>query len=141
MKNFVRGYKGKFHPKHPEKYLGHLDRIIFRSLAERKMMVFLDESDQCISWGSEELVIPYVNELDGKVHHYFPDFYVEMNKDSMIKKYLIEIKPKFQTLPPKNSKSVYYLNECETYIINQCKWKAAEQFCNEHGLEFKIMAV
>jgi hypothetical protein len=141
MKSPVRGYKGRYRPRHPEKYTGNEDHIIFRSLAERKFMVFLDESEQCLKWGSEELSIPYVNELDGQVHKYFPDFYVEMLKEGEIKKYLIEIKPKFQTIPPKNTKSRYYLQECETYIINQCKWKAAELFCSEYGLEFKVMAV
>ena len=53
-------YKGKFHPTNRKKYKGDIDNIIYRSLWERKFMVYCDENDDIVEWGSEELVIPYL---------------------------------------------------------------------------------
>ena len=32
-----------------------------------------------------------------------------------------------------------YLNECRTYAVNQAKWRAAEEWCKDRLLEFKII--
>jgi hypothetical protein len=60
-------------------------------------------------------------------------------KTGELKRYIIEIKPKRQTLPPKPSsrkKARTYLNEMNTYQKNLAKWTAAENFCKDNGLEF-----
>ena len=69
-------YKGKYRPTNKRKYKGDVNSIVYRSLWERKFMVYLDTNPDITEWGSEEIVIPYVSPLDGKRHRYFPDFYV-----------------------------------------------------------------
>ena len=55
------------------------------------------------------------------------------------KEYLIEIKPKKETTPPKSRKKTKrYLNEVMTYIKNTSKWEAAEEYCADRGLIFQI---
>ena len=47
------------------------------------IMSFLDNNTNVLEWSSEEHIIPYRSPLDGKVHRYFPDFFVKKNyKDS-----------------------------------------------------------
>jgi hypothetical protein len=54
--------------------------------------------------------------------------------------YVIEVKPEYQTKQPvKRKKTQKFINESVTYIINQSKWKAATEFCKDHGWEFKIL--
>ena len=62
----------------------------------------LDLNVNVVEWASEEIVIPYRYPIDGKMHRYFPDFYVKTSKGE---KFLIEVKPKTQPKPPKKSKS------------------------------------
>ena len=90
-------YKGKYVPKNPKKYKGNPQRIVYRSLWERKFMVYLDTTEAIIEWGSEEIIIPYLSPVDGKVHRYFPDFYIKVRKhDGTVERSIIEIKPKVQ---------------------------------------------
>ena len=65
-------YKGRYTPQNPQKYRGDHRNIIYRSLWERKFMVYCDQSDNIIEWGSEEVIIPYISPLDGRMHRYFP---------------------------------------------------------------------
>ena len=88
-------YSGKFRPINIEKYRGNHLNIIYRSLWERKFMVYCDRNDRIMEWGSEEFFIPYRSPLDGKIHRYFPDFYVKVKtKEGTIKKWVVEVKPK-----------------------------------------------
>jgi hypothetical protein len=64
------------------------------------------------------------------------------NRDEVIERYIIEIKPKRQTLPPKQSprkKSKTFIAESKTYAKNLAKWEAAEEFCKDNGIKFKII--
>ena len=63
-------YKGIFRPSNPKKYVGDPKRIVYRSLWERKFMVYCDTSKSISEWGSEELAIPYISPLDKKMHRY-----------------------------------------------------------------------
>ncbi len=134
-------YKGKYTPKHPEKYKGDPTNIIWRSTWEVRVMKQLDENPNVLWWGSEELFIRYYSPIDNKIHRYFPDFVVKVKKkDDTVMTYLLEVKPEAQTKPPKQKKKTRrYLEESKTYIINQSKWKAATEFCKEHGWQFKIL--
>jgi hypothetical protein len=134
-------HSGKFKPKHPEKYKGNAENIWFRSSWELKVMQWLDLSDNVMWWSSEELAIRYYNPVDNKIHRYFPDFIVKIKKkDNTEKTYVIEVKPEYQTKQPvKKKKTQRFINESVTYIINQSKWKAATEFCKDHGWEFKIL--
>lgn len=141
-------YKGKFKPKNPSKYTGDATNIIYRSSWELKLMVLLDNHPNVIRWGSEEIAIPYESPIDGRIHRYYPDFFVEqINKDGKKERLLIEVKPKQQTQPPdinnkltpKGMISKKYLNEVMTYGVNQAKWKAAIEMCKDRGWKFQIM--
>lgn len=139
----MKTYKGLFKPQNPKKYLGDHKNIIFRSSYEAKLMKYLDEHPDVVSWASEEIAIPYISPVDGKQHRYFPDFYVKRrSKNGIIENVLIEVKPLAQTRLPetKNSRLTKRLiEETARYAINQEKWKAAQYFCESHGWKFMIM--
>ena len=135
-------YKGKYYPSYPRKYKGDPTNIIYRSLWERKFMVYCDKNDKILEWGSEEIVLPYRSPIDNKVHRYFPDFYIKVKESNgKIKRYIIEIKPKKQTVEPKmkKKKTKGYIYEVYEYAKNQAKWKAAEEFCKDRMWEFKVL--
>ena len=57
-------YKGKYYPSYPRKYKGDPTNIIYRSLWERKFMVYCDKNEKILEWGSEEkryhIVLPLI---------------------------------------------------------------------------------
>ena len=135
-------YRGRYIPTYPKKYKGDPSNIIYRSLWERKFMVYCDRNDRILEWGSEEFFIPYRSPLDGKIHRYFPDFYVKVKtKQNTIKKWVVEVKPKAQTRPPRTPKrkTKKYITEVRNYAINDAKWKNAIEYCNDRNMEFIII--
>ena len=136
-------YKGKYIPNNPKKYKGNPSQVIYRSLWERKVMVYCDRNDKVIEWGSEEVIVPYRSPWDGKIHRYFPDFYMKVEqKSGNVKKFLIEVKPKSQCKSPvKNPKRITrnWYKQVKAWGINQAKWKSAEEYCKDKGMEFKIL--
>ena len=135
-------YKGRYNPVNPKKYKGNPQNIIYRSLWERKFMVYCDTNDKVLEWGSEEIIIPYISPWDSKVHRYFPDFYIKVKQSSgNIKKFIIEVKPKKQTRPPKpvERKTKRWIKEVRTFGINEAKWKHATKWCKDNDIEFKIL--
>ena len=134
-------YKGKFTPKNPLKYRGNPSNIIYRSSWELRVMKYLDDNPSVIWWASEELPIPYYSPVDKKKHRYFPDIISQMKlKDGKVMTYIIEVKPDRETRPPtQKKKTKRFIQESITYVINECKWKAATEFCKDHGWEFKIL--
>lgn len=113
-----------------KKYFGP-GPIIYRSSYEKKFIVWLESCKKVLRWTSENIGIPYAWE-DGKIHTYFPDYYVEMVDG---KKILVEIKPFSQTHPPINANE-YNLKE---WSKNKSKWMAAKEFCKRNQLEFQII--
>ena len=135
-------YKGRYRPSNPKKYRGDSSNIIYRSLWERKFMVYCDNQTKILEWGSEEIALPYRSPIDNKVHRYYPDFYIKVKESNgKIKRYIIEIKPKKQTVEPKmkKRKTKGYIYEVYEYARNQAKWKAAEDFCKDRMWEFKVL--
>ena len=49
-------YRGRYSPSNPKKYKGDPSNIIYRSLWERKFMVYCDMNDKIVEWGSEEFL-------------------------------------------------------------------------------------
>jgi hypothetical protein len=99
-------------------------------------------NENILEWGSEEFWIPYRSPVDNRVHRYFPDFIIKVReKSGEVRTYVIEVKPKRQTVAPKQKSRVTksYLHECKTYAVNQAKWKAAEEWCADRLLEFKVI--
>ena len=114
----------------------------YRSGWEHAFMRFCDNHPSIVNWASEAIQIPYRNPLTGKQSIYVPDFFiVYQNKKGKRKAELIEIKPKKQTKPPKpNPKHRRrFLKEVKTWGINEAKWKAAEEFCENKGWKWQII--
>ena len=135
-------YRGKYYPSFPRKYKGDPTNIIYRSLWERKFMVYCDKNTKILEWGSEEIALPYISPHDSRVHRYFPDFYIKVQENTgKIKRYLIEVKPLKQTTKPKKPKrqTKGYIREAFEYARNQAKWKAAREYCAGRMWEFKVI--
>ena len=135
-------YKGKYYPSFPRKYKGDPTNIIYRSLWERKFMVYCDKNQNILEWASEEIAIPYRSPIDNRVHRYFPDFYMKVKETNCkIKNYVIEVKPAKQTKPPTKPKrqTKGYIREAYEYAKNQAKWKMAKEFCADRQWEFKVV--
>ena len=134
-------YKGKYKPSYPQKYKGDPTNVIYRSLWERKFMVYCDKNENVLEWSSEEIALPYKSPLDNRIHRYFPDFYIKVKEGNKIQKYLVEIKPKRQVSEPKipKRKTKGYIYEVKEYVKNQAKWKSAQEFCEDRQWKFKIM--
>jgi hypothetical protein len=135
-------YKGRYKVKNPSKYRGDIHEVIYRSSWELKFMNWCDQTDAVLEWGSEVAIIPYISPVDRKMHRYFVDFYMKIkDKNGNIEKYLIEIKPKKFTQEPVKPKRVtkQFLEEVFTYGINQAKWKAAREFCEDRRWKFVVL--
>jgi hypothetical protein len=135
-------YKGKYNIKNIKKYKGDPTNVTYRSLWERKFMKYCDENLNIIEWSSEEIIIPYRSPIDRKIHRYYPDFWVKLRRnDKKIECFLIEIKPKKQTIPPKKPSNMTqkYIKEAYTYGINEAKWNAAKEYCKDRNWKFEII--
>ena len=127
---------GTFHPKNPEKYQGK-GKITWRSSWEQRFMSFCDENRNVKAWASEGIKIPYIDPITGKKRHYIPDFliqYVDKNGKEITE--LVEIKPMNQTSikAAGRSKRNQY-----AAVINEAKWKSAENFCKQSNINFRIL--
>ena len=134
--------KSRYKPLNPKKYQGNPNNIICRSSWERKFCMWADRKDNVVSWASEEINIPYISPKDNRVHKYYTDFLIKVKEsNNRIKTYVVEVKPKKQTMPPKKRSRITksYIYECQTYAVNQAKWKAASEFCKDNRIEFKII--
>lgn len=135
-------YKGKYSPKFPDKYNGNPVNIIYRSLWEKKFMSYCDLNENILEWESEEKFVPYRSPIDNRIHRYYPDFLIKVKtNEGVIKKYMIEIKPKKQTVPPPKPQrqTKRYISEVYEYAKNQSKWEAAKEWCADRGYEFKVL--
>ena len=130
-------YRGKFTPNNKDKYVGDYTNITYRSLWERNTFRWIDANNDIVKWNSEEVVIPYRCATDNKMHRYFIDLWFK-TKDG--KTYIIEIKPKSQTTPPKSParRTRKYISEAMTYAKNQSKWMAATEFAKDNGITFQV---
>lgn len=135
-------YKGSFMPQNLAKYKGDPRKITYRSSWEKYIMGWLDRNPHVKRWNSEEVVIPYFCNADGKKRRYFMDFYVEMDDGTT---YLWEVKPMKETLPPPKpvNNNVHnkkkFVDAIYTYSVNIDKWKAANAACKQKGWHFKII--
>ncbi len=104
-------------------------------------MKYLDENDSILEWASEELAIRYLCPTDNRWHNYYPDFIVKAMTNNGIQVMVLEVKPKKETREPvkKKKKSKQYITEVMTWGKNQAKWKAATEYCLDHGWIFKLI--
>ena len=135
-------YKGRYKPKQPKKYIGDPTKVVYRSLLEKRFMLYCDKTDAILEWGSEEVIVPYKSPIDNRMHRYFVDFLVKLkNKDGIIETLLIEVKPKKQCKAPKRPerKTRTYFTEVKNWGINSAKWKAATEYAENRGWKFLIL--
>ena len=128
---------GRFIPQNPQKYVGkNASKIFFRSSWELAFMKWLDSNNAVLRWGSEELCIPYVSPLDGKVHKYYPDMIIMyLNTAGAVCKEIIEIKPHAQSVAkPKMSD-----HDARAFVVNKAKWEYAADWAERNGAKFRII--
>ena len=138
----MKFHKGRYKVKNPEKYVGNVNKVVYRSSWELKCMNYFDRNPNVIQWSSEELAIPYISPIDKKMHRYFPDFVIQViSQDGSKKTLMIEVKPEKQTKPPQKRKRTTqrYIQEVKDYGINTAKWEAAQEYCADRKWEFKIL--
>ena len=122
--------------------MGDINNVVYRSLWELKFMKWCDTNPNVSEWGSETVIVPYISPLDKKIHRYFVDFYIKVkSRDGKVQKYLIEIKPERFTKPPAipQKKTKRFVDEVFQYGVNEAKWKAAFEFCNDRNMKFMIL--
>ena len=96
MAKFLQGI---YKPINPNKFIGDVNNIIYRSSWELNYLFKLDTDPKVIEIGSEETIIPY-QDHDGTIRRYFVDFKVVRKIGEEIITELIEIKPYKETIPP-----------------------------------------
>lgn len=135
-------HNGRYPVQNYAKYIGNAQQVFYRSMWELKFMKWCDNNPAVLEWGSEEVVIPYLSPVDGRVHRYFVDFFVKIrNANGTVRRYLIEIKPKKFTEPPRRpaKQTRRYIQEVSSYVINQAKWERARAFCEERDWRFLVL--
>jgi hypothetical protein len=138
----MRYKQGHYRCQNPEKYIGNVDNIIFRSSLEYHFFRIFDKNPSILAWGSEEIMIPYYFPIDKKMHRYFPDNILKVKKrDGTEEKILVEIKPEAFLTPPGKPKRTTkgYIDRVNDYVRNRSKWAAAQEWCKQHGCKFQIL--
>jgi len=133
--------QGIYIPIHTAKYIGK-EKPAYRSSFELKFFRWCDSNPNVLEWASEAVIIPYTNPIDCKVHRYYTDGVIALKESTGIVKYIIEIKPYKQLLPPeatKRKRQSTLLHENTQYIINTAKWEAAKKWCSLKGYKFQIL--
>lgn len=102
-----------------------------RSKLELKFVQLIDFAENVIEWVCEPFSIPYYFSVDKKVHNYTPDFLIKTTTETLI----IEIKP-YKKLLKESQKTD---DDKIDFIRNTDKWNAANKFCEENNLVFKIV--
>jgi hypothetical protein len=133
--------QGVFRPQNPKKYIGK-EKPVYRSGWECKFFKWCDTNPNILEWASEAVIVPYRNPLDGQIHRYYTDGVVLIKEGDKLTKYVIEIKPSSQTVPPvasKRKKQSSLIYETRQYAVNSAKWSAAQTWCDQHGYRFLIL--
>lgn len=128
-------YKGVYNPKNPGKYVGK-NLPYARSSWELTFMRWCDNNPSITEWASEVIRIPYFNPVSNKNTMYVPDFLIKFtDKNGKVRTELIEVKPKKETFleHAKSKRDKYRL------AVNAAKWQAAVNFCDRHGIKFRII--
>jgi hypothetical protein len=134
--------QGVFSPLNPQKCVG-VSKPVYRSSYEKHFMRWADKNPNVVQWGSETVVIPYLNPIDKRLHRYIVDnFIVLRSRTGELLRYLVEIKPAKSTRPPitknrKNKKTLLY--EQVAYAENQSKWQAADAWCKRNKAKFIVL--
>ncbi len=128
--------QGRFEMKNPAKYVGKKTPLA-RSSWEFVFMRMLDEHPGVQNWASESIQIPYRDPLTGKSTIYVPDFFiVYVDKNGSKHAEVVEVKPANQTILEKVGKNIARQQE---YVKNMAKWEAANAWCKQQGIKFRVV--
>lgn len=137
---------GKYTTRNPEKYIGDIYNIIYRSSYEKRFCQYCDMNPNIIKWSSEPVGIPYWSPIDKREHTYYVDYYIQVKKlDNTIENWLIEVKPenqyklnkKPQLIGNLTEKKLHTYNEkMKVWITNRAKFEAATRFAQSRGYKF-----
>lgn len=134
--------EGYYQVMNPNKYLGDLTKVIFRSSYEETFFRELDLDPAVICWVAEppEFKIKYYHPIKKRWASYFPDaMCVKMHGDKKIK-CLIEIKPKSKLKMPvktktTDSKKIASFNRrMAEFSVIDAKRKSAVDYCRMKGM-------
>lgn len=140
LKRDERFHQGTYRPTNQSKFIGK--ECVFRSGLELKFFRFCDGNPNVVKWGSECVTVPYFDPVQKKMRTYYIDNYVVIKEGDQIVKYLVEVKPHKQTLPPNTKsrkKKSNLLFEQAQYMTNSSKWDAARSFASKMGAKFIII--
>ncbi len=153
--------QGYFQPTNPEKYIGDVTQIIYRSSWEKRFCQWANDHPNIVKWGSENFKIPYENPVakmvNGQyvsaINNYYVDFFITIKKDDKLTTWLCEVKPKnqvpttaqFERLSRminegnKTEKKIKrYNHELKTLLVNRAKFLAAMKFAEARGCKFCV---
>jgi hypothetical protein len=105
-------------------------------------MKWLDANPEIVKWNSEEVVIPYFCNAEGKKRRYFMDFWF---RDVNGQEFFVEVKPKKETQPPPKPAKLTtaakkrYIDEIYTWSVNQDKWSAAQKVAKKNNIKFRLL--
>jgi len=126
---------GFYRPTHPEKYLGKT-LPTYRSSWELTLMRVFDSHPSVVGWASEPIQIPYQDPSSGRWRAYIPDFLlVYIDAKGVKHGEVIEVKPARQTL----ESAAKTKRDRAAIAINTAKWQAAQAWCSNSGLRFRVM--
>lgn len=146
-----KSYKGWYKLINPDKFIKPLDEhmdsykeghVNFKSRLELKAIKYADFNKHIVNWSLEPFAIKYVKPTDGKSHRYYIDLFFEFSTGD---KFLVEIKSKSETIPPKAPRKnttkaqMNFQRALQTYAVNQAKWKAADDFAAYNKMKFIIL--
>lgn len=135
-------FHGTYLPMNKEKYIG-INKPKYKSKLEWRLMHYFDRNPAVLSWSYEQVIIPYYDPVRKQTRKYYVDFSATLNTGhGNIKKVLIEVKSKHETVEPvktpRTSEKTY--NQAKlTWLTNSSKWKTARQYAKNKGYEFVIL--
>lgn len=105
-------------------------------------MRWLDNNPEVVRWNSEEVIIPYFSNADGKKRRYYMDFWAKFKTGQ---EFFFEVKPSKETKEPVKPSQLTaaakkrYMNEYYTFSVNTDKWKAALAVAEKHNVTFRLI--
>ena len=127
--------QGVYTVKNAGKYVGRGEPR-YRSSWENVFMNFCDTNENVMQWASEPVRISYRHPLTGRMTTYVPDFIVTYRgPNNTTRAELIEIKPKSQSIIEDRQSQ----RDHAVVAINYAKWAAAQAWCKQNGLTFRVI--
>jgi hypothetical protein len=154
--------QGYYKPEHPEKYVGDINLIIYRSSWELAFCKYCDYSPSIKRWSAEPISVPYYNRVSNleenqklgldpnnpvnwKIKKYNIDFWIEQEVNNKLQKIFVEIKPKDKLkkpIPPdKNAplkEQKQFVIKAKEYIVNEAKFAAIKAWAEKNNSLFYV---